>query len=137
MKNYKWTIKSISRWNKETFPDETTKGQRIKCMKEAKEYFYAETYKERIGELADFFIANAGLGGRFGDESGLLVCDIMKELRNWYEINEAVQEKMEINLTRKWKKIKGENRHVTEKENDEQQAIVTTEAESFGDSDHR
>lgn len=115
MKKYKWNLRTIGLWNKETFPDENIRGQRLKCSREASEYFNAKTYNERIGELADFYIANAGLDGRFNEDGGRLVCELMRDLPNWDEINEAVQTKMEINLGRKWHKTHtGEWRHVSE-----------------------
>jgi hypothetical protein len=116
MKKYKWNLRTIGLWNKATFPYETVRGQRLKCSSEAREYFNAKTYNERIEELADFYIANAGLDGRFNEDGGRLVCELMRDLPNWDEINEAVQNKMEINLTRTWEKTNtGEHRHVSEK----------------------
>lgn len=115
MNNYKWTIFSIGKWNRETFPDTNAKEQRIKAVREAREYYEANTYDERIKELADFYIVNAGLAGRFTDEGGQLVCDLIRETPMWFEVNQAVQEKMEINSQRKWHKEDGEWRHVNEK----------------------
>ena len=139
MNNYEWNIDSIGRWNKRTFPNNTTRCQRIKCMNEAKEYYKANTYRSRIEELADFYIANAGLYGRFSDESGMLICELMKDLDYWDEINNAVQEKMQINLSRKWyKTTQGEWRHV---ENDEKtnvrRANTHAEAKSVGNGNNR
>ena len=121
MNNFDWNIDSIGKWNKKTFPQNTTRGQRIKCKHEAEEYFKASTHPERIDELADFYIANAGLYGRFSDESGRLVCELIKDLFYWPEVNTAVQKKMQINLKRKWYKTHhGEWRHV---ENDEKSNV--------------
>lgn len=124
---YEWNINTIANWNKKTFPVNNTRGQRIKCMLEAKEYLKAKSHADRIEELADFFIANAGLGGRFNDESGLLVCELIKDLDYWPEVNTAVQKKMQVNVGRTWYRThKGEWRHV--EANDEQQQASKSKA---------
>lgn len=58
MKKYTWTKATIARWNKQTFPSATTQEQRLKLLKEAQEYFQAQTYEERIQELADYYIVS-------------------------------------------------------------------------------
>ena len=74
MKKYKWTKTSIAVWNKEKLRENTTFEQRVKCDKEAAEYFTARGYSQRMEELADFYIANAGLGYRFGlGEQGTVI----------------------------------------------------------------
>ncbi len=119
MNNYKWTISSIGKWNRETFPDTNANEQRLKALSEAREYYSANGYKEMIKELADFYIVNAGLAGRFVDEGGHLVCDLIRETPMWFEVNQAVQDKMEINSKRVWHKENGEWRHVEQiQEND-------------------
>ncbi len=114
MQRFRWNIKSIGIWNKETFPDETTAGQRMKAKKEAAEYLAAQSYERRIQELADFYIANAGLASRFGDEGGNLVCLLIRDLPYWGEVNKEVQSKMEINQKREWERVYGEYRHIEE-----------------------
>lgn len=112
MKKYTWTKATIARWNKQTFPSATTQEQRLKLLKEAQEYFQAETYEERIHELADYYIASCALGFRFGDESGKLNCRLIEDLSNWGTINDEVQRKMDVNVRRSWMKYRGEWRHI-------------------------
>ena len=112
--NY-WNEHTICRWNKKTFVDNTPRQQRRKCNIEAVEYYEATTKEEKIKELADVFIASAGAARRYGDKYAQLVCDLMRKLSIWPEINQAVQKKMFINLERTWKKTHtGEQRHVGE-----------------------
>ena len=112
MKKYAWTKATISRWNRKTFPSATTEEQRQKCRQEAREHLAAQTYEERVEELADYYIANGALGYRFGDECGKVNCRNIEDLPNWGTINEAVQRKMDINVRRSWMKYHGEWRHI-------------------------
>ena len=111
MKKYKWTKTSIAVWNKEKLRENTTFEQRVKCDKEAAEYFTARGYSQRMEELADFYIANAGLGYRFGSAAGKLVCRLIEDSPWWREVNEVIQQKMEINQNRTFVKKDGEWRH--------------------------
>lgn len=111
MKKYKWNKSSIAVWNKEKFRENTAFEQRVKCDKEAEEYFAAKSYPNRMEELADFYIANAGLGYRFGRGSGKLICQLIEDSPWWNEVNKAIQAKMEINQTRTFVKKDGEWRH--------------------------
>lgn len=111
MKKNKWNRTSISRWHKETFPNNSTLQQRIKCDKEAAEYLQAQTYAERIGELADFYIANCVLAQRYSVSSGILSCMLVEDSPWWQDVMTAVQDKMEVNTQRSWKFEGGEWRH--------------------------
>lgn len=135
--NY-WTRKTIGEWNRKTFEKNSVRGQRMKKISEAKEYYAAKTRKEKIRELVDYYIANAGLAERYGDEDGMLVCELIERSRFWPEINEEVQKKMFINLERKWNKTRtGEWRHVgKDKKTNERQSIIELAAKGLGTGDN-
>lgn len=111
MKKYKWNKTSIAVWNKKFFRENSAFEQRVKCDREAEEYLSSPNYIKRMEELADFYIANAGLGYRFGCASGKLVCRLLEDSPWWNDVNEAIQQKMEINQARKFIKKNGEWRH--------------------------
>lgn len=111
MKRVKWTKTTIAKWHQRTFRDCTTGEQRLKCSREAEEYFAAQTFGERMKELADFYIANSALGIRFSDASGALVCRILEDSPLWDKLCSEIQDKMEINSQRSWEKRNGEWRH--------------------------
>lgn len=117
MRRIKWHKKAIADWHKKTFPDCTTDEQRYKCRLEAREYFKASNFEERMSELADCYIANAALGERFHDCMGRLFCRMLEDSVWWDELQIYIHEKMEINSKRSWHKFKREWRHVEGRNN--------------------
>ena len=111
MKKFFWNEDSISEWHQKTFPDAEIAEQREKASAEAKEYFNARSYPGKMEEMADFFIANAALAGRFNDAAGVLVCQLLRNNPYWNEINRAVQCKMAVNLQRTFVRVDGQYQH--------------------------
>lgn len=102
----------------------------------------AEEGKSRekyIAEWADVWIVACVLVYRFYMRTGEVFMDYIRSLPEYVEIMKAVDEKMEININRKWyKDITGETRHV---EDDKTEAdgcpSADFKAESFGEGDNR
>jgi hypothetical protein len=67
-----------------------------------------------LEELADYYIASFALYSRYHDYSAKFVCERIEHLKGFEKIKKAVDEKMDINATRVFKKINGEWRHVEE-----------------------
>lgn len=101
-------IEEIVEWHKKTFPDADLKSQKIKFLEEYKEYLESGD----IMELADMFIVETVLNWRFDyKDFYLLVCK-EKFNKKFYEVEDAVNKKMEINKKRTWHKVNGVYRHV-------------------------
>lgn len=119
----KESIESIARWHKETFPDETLLGQLNKFQEEKKEWQASQHITETgaimgdVSELADMFIVACGIS-RFGHIDAMWnFARVAHELEHSCfssgDLEHAIDEKMEINRSRKWKHIDG-NYHHTE-----------------------
>ena len=121
----KETITSIILWHEQTFPDATLDGQLQKFADEYEEYYEADkkdSYgKAALMELADLVIVACGIA-RFDLVQGLDAFDDALHIINHAscfcveEVNEAVQEKMQINRNRKWSIGKGIYQHIEEGE---------------------
>lgn len=111
MKKFFWDEKTIGAWHKRTMPLTDVSEQRERASLEAKEYFQARLYPEKMEEMADFYIANAALAGRFNDAGGVLVCQLLQNNPYWNEINRAVQCKMAVNMKRTFVRVNGQYQH--------------------------
>lgn len=113
----KWTEESISEWHKETFPNATLASQLLKMHEELLELQNTdvEDTDKFTEELADCLIVASTLAGRFKSPVGNLIVSTLLPDKNLpavcLHIMYAINEKMEKNLKRKWKKHKGVYRH--------------------------
>ena len=77
---YNWTSANIAVWNKSKFPNNTVARQRMKLAGEITEFNEAITPEHKLEELADVYIASAGLT-RFGGNDakiGSFICSFLK-----------------------------------------------------------
>lgn len=102
----KETIDTIIQWHKETFPDATLEGQKLKWREEHREYLNTHIgSEEELMEMADVIIVSCGIA-RFDYSEGLnYLSSAFQEggippLKKW----EAVESKMEKNRKRVWNK---------------------------------
>lgn len=110
----KETPKTITEWNKKTFPKLTENGQWLKLLEEFKEYRKAGNLEEAIKEYADMFIVSCVLDERFNNPLGFFILSAIDKNDEIEKLDEAVDEKMEINRKRKWTYKKGVYRHIGE-----------------------
>lgn len=110
-----WTKTMILNWHFDALPDCNINDQRIKVHKEAREYYYAKLHKDKKGmleEIADYYIASLVLYMRYHDYSAKFICERLEKSKSFDRIKQAVDEKMDINETRVFKKINNEWRHI-------------------------
>lgn len=117
----KESILSIAQWHKDTFPDATLDGQRLKWMEEKREW--KESLRPAVGifgdvnELADMFIVACGLT-RFSDTEamfcfGRVERELCESLFATKDLENAIDKKMERNRARIWEKqANGSYHHV-------------------------
>jgi hypothetical protein len=111
----KETPKTITEWNKKTFPKLTEKGQWLKLLEEFKEYRKAGNFEDAIKEYADMVIVSCVLDERFNNPVGWFILSAIDENDEIAKlIDEAVDEKMKINRKRKWIYKNGVYRHIGE-----------------------
>lgn len=103
----KESIKSIIEWHEKTFPDATLEGQIKKFNEEYNEYHVASP---DMRELADMYIVVCGIA-RFDGVIALEFFSVVFQiLHSWntvgavYVFKEIIDEKMEKNRKRIWKK---------------------------------
>ena len=99
-----WNVLSIATWNKSKFRNNTATKQRRKLAGEIEEFREAMTGKDKLAELADVYIASAGLT-RFGGSSGVIgafICDVLDRLDDTGVLKNAVWSKMRINTEREF-----------------------------------
>lgn len=100
-----WDLLCIATWNKSKFPKNTATMQLRKLAGEIDEWKEAKTRKHRLEELADVYIASAGLT-RFGiiGKIGSFICFLMQVLdaqgEKQGELQYAVDVKMRENVER-------------------------------------
>lgn len=117
----KESILSIAQWHKDTFPDATLDGQKLKWLEETREW--VETLRPATGdfiygdvkELADMFIVACGLT-RFSDAEamfcfGRVERELCASLFTVAELENAIDEKMAKNRSRTWKNNNGLYKH--------------------------
>lgn len=119
----KESILSIAQWHKDTFPDATLYGQKLKWMEEKREW--KESLRPatedfvcgNVKELADMFIVACSLT-RFSDAEamfcfGRVERELCASLFTTKDLENAIDEKMECNRGRIWKKqASGSYHHV-------------------------
>lgn len=110
----KESILSIAQWHRDTFPDATLAGQKEKWQEEKREW--KESLRPAtegfvlgdVSELADMFIVACGLT-RFSDAEamfcfGRVERELCASLFTTPDLEHAIDEKMERNRARVWKK---------------------------------
>ena len=102
MRKTEWNMQQIQNWNKYRFPLNNKTKQMRKIEEEIGEYGRATTRADKLEELADVYIAFAGLS-RF-TKIGEFVCRMFEGYADFEELEKAVQDKMEINKLRKFDK---------------------------------
>lgn len=114
----KESITSIIQWHTETFPDATLEDQKAKFEEELNEYNEDCT----MLELADMFIVACGIA-RFDSITALeYFAKVNSKLRSWRRLgvqcafSHVIDEKMEKNRKRTWKKQDNGAYHHTNKE---------------------
>lgn len=102
-----WDLLCIATWNKSKFPRNTTQGQLRKIVGEIKEWRDAVGSQHKLEELADVYIASAGLT-RFGElgNIGSFICQILQVLDSQGmetgRLQYAVDVKMRENVEREF-----------------------------------
>lgn len=76
LKNFNWNVLNIATWNKTTFPDNNKAKQLRKLESEITEWKEAIAKQHKLEELADIFIASAGLS-RFSNIGGF-ICRLLQ-----------------------------------------------------------
>lgn len=107
----------IADWHKDALPDCTMQQQFSKANREALEYLYAKSHKDKRGmleEMADVYIVWVVLSMRYNIAMARIVCGWMEHFKHFDRIKQAVDEKMDINAARKFVWKNGEWRHIEE-----------------------
>lgn len=101
---YNWNSANIATWNKARFPNNTGEKQRVKLAGEITEYNEAIKPEHKLEELADVYIASAGLT-RFGGNDakiGSFICSVLEGADKKGRLQYAVSQKMLINIERQF-----------------------------------
>lgn len=101
---YNWTSANIAVWNKSKFPNNTAARQRMKLAGEITEYNEAVKPEHKLEELADVYIASAGLT-RFGGNDakiGSFICSFLESMDKKGRLQYAVGKKMLENIERQF-----------------------------------
>ena len=111
-----WDILSIATWNKSKFPQNTIMKQFRKVAGEIGEWKEARTRQHRLEELADIYIASAGLT-RFGTLGtiGSFICFLMQIIDGMgmetgtlkYAVNVKMRENVEREFDEQMQHISG------------------------------
>lgn len=99
-------LNNIKKWNEETFPDATLGGQLEKLEEEINELCNAKEAKDKRKELADVFIVLGGLRrwkSLVGNSQEKFLTKDMPQI-GLVDLLINIEEKMEINRKRVWKK---------------------------------
>ena len=97
-----WDMQKIQNWNKYRFPKNTIVKQRRKVEEEIAEFNDALSRKDKLEELADVYIAFAGLS-RFSS-IGAFVCKLFEHMPDYDMLRQAVDIKMGVNVRRRFDK---------------------------------
>lgn len=110
----KESILSIAQWHKDTFPDATLDGQKLKWIEETYEWKKSlhpateDFVRGDLDELADMFIVACGLTRFSNTEAmfcfGSVEQELYDSLFSQSDLEEAIDKKMERNRARIWKK---------------------------------
>lgn len=93
-----WNVANIANWNKIRFPDNSEWKQYRKVKEEVREFKRAKGYNDRLEELADVYIALAGLS-RFS-AVGDFLCYVFTKMDGFEKLQKAVTNKMNENVKR-------------------------------------
>ena len=99
-------LEKIKAWNEETFPDATLGGQLEKLEEEFEEFFTATEIEDQRKEMADIFIVLGGLRrwkSRIGNNQEIKLTEDMP-IEVLGNLLFDIDQKMEINRKRVWKK---------------------------------
>lgn len=102
MQASEWNVANIANWNRVKFPDNTESKQLRKIKQEVREFKEANGYNARLEELADVYIALAGLS-RF-TQLGDFFCYVFTKMEGFEKLQKAVNNKMRINVNRQFDK---------------------------------
>ena len=108
-----WDKDTIAKWNIYRFPLNTKRKQLQKIEEEIAEFDKTMRKEDKLEELADVYIAFAGLS-RFS-KTGQFVCRLFEQMPDFCVLQDAVSRKMEINNKRVFDK---NMHHVDEMEGD-------------------
>lgn len=107
IKKYGWNSANIVVWNRIKFPNNTPSCQLSKLAGEIQEWREAKGEQRKLEELADIFIATAGLmrfDGVYRDVASFF-CFVMQQLDGKEcKLKDAVDAKMIINREREFDK---------------------------------
>lgn len=112
----KETVYSIAAWSQEVFPDATFEGQLNKFKGEKSEWL--ATNRADIYELADMAIVASSIA-RFSVVEAMFCFGRVEEellvsgFATW-QLEEAINKKMEKNFLRTWEKKDGQYQHTSE-----------------------
>ena len=101
---YNWNSANIAVWNKSRFPNNTGDKQLAKLAGEIIEFKQARGRDHKLEELADVFIASAGLtrfGGNYGAVGGF-ICYVLNAQDVKGVLKYAVSQKMLKNIERQF-----------------------------------
>lgn len=98
--------------HKKLFPDATLESQCAKFDEEYEEFEQAETDEDICGEYADMFIVAAGIT-RFNSGLGNFIARNMIDVPNKVQFANAIIDKMNKNIDRKWDNKDGLYKHTT------------------------
>lgn len=101
---HNWTSANIAVWNKSKFPKNSATKQRRKLAGEMQEFKEAITPAHRLEELADVYIASAGLT-RFGGNDAIIgnfICSVLESEDKKGKLQYAVGQKMLENIEREF-----------------------------------
>lgn len=106
----------IVAWHLETFPDILPEKQKEKLEEEQQEFAIATTLQEKLEELADVYIVNAGLSRFYPDDAKKHIIQIGKDLKSlnltFFVLKGAIEKKLEKNKKRAWLIAGGEYHHI-------------------------
>lgn len=108
MDSKKWSNQAIVEWHIKTFPKATVGSQTAKLEEEIQEYFQNPC----LEEIADVYICATALGGRFQLDGVQHL--IEQSCFGFYPkkyVENAVENKMDVNESRSWKFANGLYHH--------------------------
>ena len=98
--------------HKKLFPDATLQSQCDKFNEEFEEFKQAEAEEDICAEFADMFIVAAGIS-RFSPGLGEFIAKSMIDVPDKVQFANAIVDKMNKNIDRKWDNKNGFYKHTT------------------------
>jgi hypothetical protein len=93
----KWSKTKILEWHRRAIPACKVDSQRLKVNLELAEYYDAYDYASKLEEVADVYISSVALWMRYHDNMGKFIFKNIEKYKNWPQISEAVDIKMDMN----------------------------------------